>query len=437
MKTLLALPMVGLRRSFCRFLRVGALLLLFLLLLSGVTSAKTTIVYWMWDLNQKPATSQLIQMWQKSHPDIQVRLEVIPWGEYWDKLLTALAGGAGPDVFWINIWYFTPLVTQGSLLDLTPFLTKDVNAMADFDNVFPLLRRMYSFDGHIYGMPRDFDTIAVIYNADAVEEAGLVAPAKIEATWDWNTFTTYAQKLTQRKGDQIVRAGYWLPVWGQGVYYNWIWSNSGEIFSADGKNCTLSSPAVVQAIQWLADLQLKLRVTTGASVPTGKAAMETNGSWMMKLYRGQIKFNWDVAELPFSPYTEKRGSSLNGLANVVNAHTKSVDAAIEFVKFLGSKEAALTLGTTGTVMPPRQDAFMAFFKAGIAPANQVAFARAANYGHTLPVNPYIDHNLFEPRIDAAMTAILDGKEGVQKALKEAEDEIDAMIEAALLKAKKS
>ncbi|HHV56032.1 MAG TPA: sugar ABC transporter substrate-binding protein [Firmicutes bacterium] len=444
MKGLVALPKQGLRRSFSRFSRfsspvlcfgTGMILFLLLWLLCGITSAKTTIVYWIWDLNQKPATEQLIQMYHKAHTDIQVRLEVIPYGEYWNKLPVALAGDAGPDVFWVNPNNYASLVMQGALLDLTPFLNQDPDAMANFRRMLPLLQRLYTFDDRVYAIPRDFDTIAVVYNADAVEEAGLEAPAKVEATWDWNTFATYAQKLTKWKGDQMVRAGYMLAVWAQGIYYNPIWSNKGEIFSEDGKRCTLSSPAVVQAVQWLADLQLKLRVASGAYIPTGKSAMETNGSWIMRLYRQQIKFKWDVAELPLSPHTKTRGSSLNGLANSVNARSKNVEAAVDFVKFLGSKEAALVLGTTGTVIPSHLDAVMSYFKPGVLPANQAAFARAAAYGHLLPVNRYIGAG-FEARIDAAMTDILDGKVGVEKALKEAEDDINAMIKAALSRAEK-
>lgn len=417
---------------------VGIALLIFFNLLGGVVSAKsnTTIVYWIWDSIQEPATEQLIEAFQKNHPDVQVHLEVVPWGDYWNKLLVALAGGAGPDVFWNHIWYFNSLVTQGALLDLTPYLTRDPDAMADFRSMFPLTQRIYTYNERIYGIPRDFDVVALYYNADAMEEAGLVAPAKIEATWDWNTFATYAQKLTKRKDNEMVRAGYSLGPWGQGIYYNWIWSNKGEIFSADGKRSTLSSPPVVQALQYLADLQLKLRVTRWSSVPSGEVAMETHGSWVVKYFREQSKFNWDVAEVPFSPYSKARGTTMNSLANSVNARSKNADAAVKFVKFLGTREAGLVLAASNTVMPSRQDAVTSYFQLqkGVAPANLAAFARAANYGHSLPVSPYVSQSSFEPRIDAAVASILDGSQSVEKALKEAEEEINVMINAALAKA---
>src|SRR5687768_3077925 len=60
------------------------------------------ISYGLWDQNQLAAHEQIIAAFEAQNPNIKVTPEVVPWGDYWTKLQTAVAGGAANDVFWMN-----------------------------------------------------------------------------------------------------------------------------------------------------------------------------------------------------------------------------------------------------------------------------------------------------------------------------------------------
>src|SRR5688572_10992281 len=157
------------------------LLVLTLVVCGGVLPAtaqdQVTITYAIWDNNQLPAHEQIIAAFEAEHPNINVEPQVVPWGNYWDKLQTAVAGGEAYDVFWMNGPNFPVYASKGVLMDL-----QDTIDAAQIDmSVFPeALLKVYTYDGKVYGMPKDFDTIALFYNKAIFDAAGVAYP-----TADW------------------------------------------------------------------------------------------------------------------------------------------------------------------------------------------------------------------------------------------------------------
>ena len=83
---------------------------------------------------------------------------------------------------------------------------------------------------------------------------------------------------------------------------------------------------------------------------SGKSAMFYGGSWQAVSFKNSaaIADKIDVAPLPAG---EVDTSIIHGLGNAINAKTKNADAAWEFVKFLGSADAARMMGESGIVIP--------------------------------------------------------------------------------------
>lgn len=57
------------------------------------------------------------------------------------------------------------------------------------------LINLYSYQGNVYGLPKDFDTIA-LFNKDLFDKAGVAYP---DDTWTSDTLTEAAKKLTDPK----------------------------------------------------------------------------------------------------------------------------------------------------------------------------------------------------------------------------------------------
>lgn len=412
----------------------GVFLAIVIVLLCGVVcAAATTLEYWIWDFNQRPAVETIIEKFQAQHPDIQVNLMVVGWGDYWNKLPVAMSGGTGPDVFWMTMYDLVNWINRGLIEDLTAFIEADPEAKENFDMMWGPLREAYTQRGRIWGMPRDFDTIAVQYNADFVSAAGLVPPSQIDDHWTWDDYAEYAKKLTVRDSNDVVtRWGVAIYTSVQEGYSHFVRSNGGEFFDEDGTKMIIDSKESREAIQFLHDLA---NVHQGGLVgwpnyAAAEVAMVTSGNWNLFFYTSSLPNN-QVAELPFSPNTGRRATTVHGLADVISPYSDKKEAAFEFIKFLSSYQAQMVLGSTGTVIPSHRDASMSYFEADVLPETSVNYLHALDYGIVYPSTPYVARPVWEDILNGAVVPAMTGDVPVGEALLNAQNQINSLIQDAL------
>lgn len=330
---------------------MAALLCGLLLVFGGLQVAaaqdQVTITYALWDNSQLPAVEQIIAAFEAQNPSIKVEPQVVPWSNYWDKLQTAVAGGEAYDVFWMNGPNFPVYASKGVLMDLQDRITSESIDMS----VYPeSLVNLYTYDGHSYAFPRDFDTIGLYYNKDVFDEMGVAYPT---ADWTWDDLKQAAAALTN--------ADHWgfaaSVVDDQAGFWNFIYQNGGSVISADGSQVTIDQPAACDAIKYLYSFVQDGTSPDGATMqasypptdlfPSGKVAMVTAGSWMVRTYAA-ADAHIDVAPLPMGT---QRATIIHGLGTVVWSGTQHPEEAWAFAKYLGSEEAELILAQSGTVIP--------------------------------------------------------------------------------------
>ncbi|MGE5606601.1 MAG: ABC transporter substrate-binding protein [Bacteroidota bacterium] len=358
-----------------RLLFVALILVLVISSVTVVAAPKVTLRYSIWDGNQLPAMEASIKEFMKQNPDINVKVELVEWNDYWTKITTGVAAGTLPDVFWGHLAYFSGLITKGALMDLTPFIKKD---KVDLSAYYQGLVKNWNHQGKQYGIPKDWDTICVFYNKDLFDKAKIPYPSE---DWSWNPkdggeFLQIAQKLTFdengknaiEKGfnkDKIAQYGLSSFVIGNNAqcgYLNFIWMNGGTgiINKPYGAKFVMDEPKAVETLQFWADLVNKYNVAPapGGQLATSgdwevfkgqKAAMDVNGSWMLSDARANFKFRWDVALLPKSP--AGRYSCFNGLAHNVYAKTKYPAQAWKLCKWMDSYESQKIITQYGVVFP--------------------------------------------------------------------------------------
>ena len=120
-----------------------------------------TLSYAIWDENQKPAMEDIAAAFEKENPNVTIDIQVTPYKEYFTKLQTAATGGSAADVFWMNGPNFQLYASNGQL---APLDDAGVDA-ADYPQG---LIDLYTFDGKLYGAPKDFDTVALWYNLSLI-----------------------------------------------------------------------------------------------------------------------------------------------------------------------------------------------------------------------------------------------------------------------------
>lgn len=396
-------------------------------------TAETTLEYWIWDNNQLPAVEQIVEAFEARYPNINVNVSVVPWGDYWERTLVALMAGSGPDVFWMTMYDLISWIERGLIDDITARIESDPVASENFAEMWPILRDAYTYKGKIWGMPRDFDTIAVIYNRSYVAEAGLPDLNAIDDQWTTDDYAEYARRMTIRTGDTVERWG--AIVFGsiQEGYGNFVRAFGGEFFNEDRTAMIIDSEASRAAIEYLHDLihVHSVALLGGLDVyHQNRAAMVTVGNWNLK-WSKELVPETEVAQLPLSSRTGERSSMVHGLADVINPYSPNKDAAFEFIKFLSSYEAHEILGVTGTVIPSRQDASLLYFASEHLPVTSTVYLDALNYGAIFPSTPYLALNQWEPVLSSAIGQALNGEIPAAEALTTSQAQINSLIKANL------
>lgn len=313
-------------------------------------SKKVTITYGMWDKNYQPAVESVIKKFNETHPNIEVKIELTPWDQYWNKLETAAVGKSLTDVFWMNGPNVNKYASNKLLQPLDDQITKN---KVDLGNFPKGLTDLYTIGGKTYGIPFELSTVGLWYNKDLFKAANIPFP---DATWDWNKVREAAKKLTDpAKGVWGIAA----PMANQQGFYNTILQNNGYVISDDKKTSGYDKPEAIEGLKFWTDM-IKDGVSPSAAQMTetqpekmfesGKVAMIYDGSWIVGEF-AKIDYTKEKADVAVLPKGKSDTSVIHGVANVINAGTKYPNEAWEFLNFLSSKDAALIFAQSGAVIP--------------------------------------------------------------------------------------
>lgn len=343
-----------------------------------------TISYGIWDQNQAPALEEIAASFEETNTNIKVDIQVTPWEQYWTKLQAAAGGGAAPDVFWMNGPNFQLYASNGVIAPLS----ERIDADGLDTGVYPdSLVELYSYDGELYGMPKDFDTIGLWYNKELFDAAGLDHP---DESWTWDDLRGAAAELTNEAEGTY---GITAALEGQQDYYNTILQAGGHVISEDGTESGYDDPATIEGLRFWTDmiesgnsptLQQMTDTLPLQWFESGKTAMFYGGSWNLAEFKNN-EYTADRVDVAPLPQGEERAVVIHGLANVMNAKGENQDAAWEFVKYLGSEDAANVLAGTGTVIPAYDGTQQAWVEAS-PDYNLQVFLDAVEYAHPLPVS---------------------------------------------------
>jgi multiple sugar transport system substrate-binding protein len=107
-----------------------------------------------------------------------IKYTQIPLANYYEELLSAIAAGTGPDIFEIGN---RDLAQWKSVLTPIPAADATTFSLVTLQNDFPtVVGQDFVSGGQIYALPLSIDTLAMIYNKDLVDSAGI---ATLPATW--------------------------------------------------------------------------------------------------------------------------------------------------------------------------------------------------------------------------------------------------------------
>jgi multiple sugar transport system substrate-binding protein len=288
---------------------------------------------------------EIVDQWNAANPDSQVQLNLVP--DYDTKLQTALAGGSPPDIFYIDSFKLPDLVAANAVLPIGDQLT-------DPDDFYPSMREAFTIDGTFYCPPKDFSTLALEYNKDLFDAAGVAYPT---ADWTWEDLRAAAEQLTDP--DAGVYGMVLSPDFARLIAF--IYQAGGTVTNEDFTAMTLDSDAAREATDFFINMVVDGLAAQPADLDSGwageafgkgQAAMAMEGNWIVPFLKDQFPdLNYGVTELPAG--SAGKATMAFTVCYGVPANGKNNEKAIEVVDFLTGPEGMKAWSDLGLAMPTR------------------------------------------------------------------------------------
>ena len=131
------------------------------------SGGKTTVTFRLWDEKAASAYKASFKKFTEKNPGIDVRVEVVPWEQYWKRLPLDVSSGDMADVYWTNSSNFAQYADSGDIMDAGQAVG------ADHDEWQKPVVDLYTRKGKLWGVPQLWDSIGLYYNKSLVGAAGV------------------------------------------------------------------------------------------------------------------------------------------------------------------------------------------------------------------------------------------------------------------------
>lgn len=322
-------------------------------------SGDVKLTFQIWDRAQRDGMQALADAYSERNPGVTVQVQVTSWDEYWTKLEAAAESNQLPDIFWMHTNEILKYADYGMLADVTN-LYDDESSTYYTDHFSEIsLSNAKGSDGRLYGVPKDKDSVCLVYNREMFDEAGISYP---DESWTWDNLTEASAAIRERTG----KYGFMAYADDQLGYWNFVYQAGGRILNEDKTKACFTDPATrrgmefyinLQKEDWCPDQKYFAETNPGTAFMSEQGAMYLEGCWNLKTMMEDNKTmigKWDVAVLPKCPDPERgdgRATISNGLCYATGAKGKKLEEAKKFLKFAGSEEGQRIQGQSGAAIP--------------------------------------------------------------------------------------
>jgi multiple sugar transport system substrate-binding protein len=290
---------------------------------------------------------------------IKVKLEVVPWSDLLNRILTATTSGQGPDVLNIGNTWSTSLQATGALL---PWDAENMKAIGGKDRFVESALGSTGVQGQdpaavpLYSM-----AYGLYYNKKLFAEAGIEKPP---ATWD--EVVDAGKKLTAQGKNGLGAEGSNLS---NNIHQVFVLGkqHGADFFTPDGKP-DFTSKGAVAAVKQYVDLMAEHKIIAPGNAEyaqnqslsdfakdkTGMVLWQTASATFKS--QGMNDEDWGVAPAPVQSGKPGQGTATNSMVAGINLavfkNTKNLDGAKKFVGFMTSDEEQIVLNKAYGSIPP-------------------------------------------------------------------------------------
>lgn len=377
-----------------------------------------------------PALEQVIDDFNASQDEIEVKANIMPWDTLYQKVLTSVASNDGPDIIAMSASRIPQFADEGLFMPVDDFYEDAAN---ETDAITPAAVEASIYDGANYGVPVNYAPMMMYYNKALFTAAGL-SPEAPPTTWD--EFAAMVPQLTVDENGDGKPEQYAIALADHEtvpIFPSLLWGTGGGIVSEDGTTSELGSPESLEALEFWIDLVRNQQASpvglSGADADklfqTGKAAIEIVGPWMTTGFE-EAGLDFGLAKPFAGPSSDAILADVVSMGLPSNASDEVKQAAYEFFAYWNSPEGQITWANGSGFPPTRADVadqitespYPAIFGApDVAESSRVLLPGIAAGG------PIIE-TIFNPSVQRA----LNGEGTVQEIFTDASAQVQAELD---------
>ena len=306
-----------------------------------------------------PALQQVVDDFNASQDNIEVKTNIMPWDTLYQKVLTSVASDGGPDIIAMSASRIPQFADEGLFMPVDDYYE---NADNDSAALAEAAVEASIYDGQNYGVPVNYAPMMMYYNKDLFTAAGL-DPEAPPATWD--EFAAMVPQLSKDENGDGKPEQYAIALADHEtvpIFPSLLWGTGGGIVSEDGSTSTLGDPETIEALEFWVSLVTEQQASpiglSGADADklfqTGKAAIEIVGPWMTTGF-DEAGLNYGLAKPFAGPSDDAVLADVVSMGVPSNASGDVKNAAYEFFAFWNSPEGQITWANGSGFPPTRAD----------------------------------------------------------------------------------
>jgi len=319
--------------------------------------------------NLNPPTPDFVSKWRENNRCVNIEVSEVPFGQYADKISVVASSENPPDIITYDGPNTQSYAAAGILLPLDAYLPEGLKS----DIIEPTLAE-HSYEGRLYSPGTQQVLLALYYNADMTDAAGVVPPTTLDKAWTWPQAIEAFKKCQVGPADAPTVWGLAPSRFGNGTpgfayrdllfarsagdpaaskdssLHKTFWAMSPDARSASG---WLNTPEAAAALKTYQDMFSVYQITPKAGIPNAfqdrKACFTIDTSALVGgLKRNDPGFRWGVSPLPYfrTPIVHTGSITLG-----VMAKSKHPKEAAKFVIDMSTGALAEEYARANQVLP--------------------------------------------------------------------------------------
>src|SRR4051812_4801298 len=322
---------------------------------SDSASQRQTLRFWAMG-REGEVIAQLIPEFERRNPELRVEVQQLPWTAAHEKLLTAFAADALPDLCQLGNTWIPELAALNALTTLDPLVAN--SKVVDVQDYFPGIWDTNIVSGKLHGIPWYVDTRVLFYRSDLLRKAGFERPPRSWAEWE-RTLDAVKKEVGPSRYAILLPLNEFEPLLALGLQQH------DSLLSEDGQWGKFSGPGFRRALDFYAGMFRKgwapaMNNSAISNVWTefgrGYFSFYMSGPWNIEEFKRRLpaehRGDWMTAPLPGPD--GPGASTAGGSSLVIFRSSRRAQAAWRMIEYLSEPDTQVRFHALTGNLPPRR-----------------------------------------------------------------------------------